>query len=217
MTGIEWIFFDMGGTLIDESAAWQDRIERTARSHAISADAIRSEMERAAVENLPEYAAAIQRLGIFRREPWSAEKEAPYKSAEPLLRLLKGRFKLGIIANQGLDARKRLEKYGLLDYFDLLIISSEVGFSKPSPILFREALYKADTTAEKCVMVGDKLTNDIAPAKALGFVTVWVRQEWGGMQRPDESSKPDFAVNSLDELYWLAKTGKAFDILEKTT
>ena len=50
-------------------------------------------------------------------------------------------------------------------------------------------------------MVGDKLTNDISPAKKLGFRTVWVKQEYGGMNRiTDQSMAPDFTVESFSAL-----------------
>ncbi len=188
----------MGGTFIDETAAWNDRIRRTAAANGISEAEFRAAMERAAEDNLPEYAAAMQSFGIAFREPWEHSLERLCDGAEEALKSLYGKYRLGIIANQSLGARERLEKLGVLKYFDLPIISAEVGFSKPSPILFREALYKAQTTADRCFMVGDKLTNDIAPAKALGFGTVWVKREWGGMNRIEsEAMRPDFTVDSI--------------------
>ena len=31
-------------------------------------------------------------------------------------------------------------------------------------------------------MIGDRIDNDIAPAKSLGMNTVWIRQGYGGLQ-----------------------------------
>ncbi len=198
---IKWLFFDMGGTLIDETVPWDNRILRTAEANGISEDALRREMERAARDNLPEYAGALERLGIHVRQKWASEGERLYPEAETVLAALKERYKIGIIANQALDARQRLEHHGIAEYIDLSIISAEVGFSKPHPILFREALYKAEAQASECVMIGDKLTNDIAPAKALGFATVWIRQEWGGLQtQSSPEMTADYTVDTLTEL-----------------
>ncbi len=191
----------MGGTLIDETAPWNSRISRTAEHNGISEDVLRGEMEKAAAKNLPEYAGALEALGICAREKWDSEGERLYTEAGRVLEALKKRYKIGIIANQALDARTRLEKHGILHLIDLNIISAEVGFSKPNPLLFREALYKACVEASRCVMIGDKLTNDIAPAKALGFKTVWIKQEWGGLQTPDSPElTADYTIDTLFEL-----------------
>ena len=201
MDGIKWLFFDMGGTLIDETVPWNDRIFRTAAANGIPEDTLRNEMIKAANSNLPEYAGTLERLGIYHREKWNPEGEKLYPDARDMLLYLKDKYKIGIIANQSLDARKRLEKHGILELIDLNIISAEVGFSKPSPILFKEALYKAEAKAEECVMIGDKLTNDIIPAKALGFKTVWIRQEWGGMQNiTSPEMQPDHIIFKLNQL-----------------
>lgn len=201
-SNIEWLFFDLGGVLLDESVSWNDRITRTAERNDIPESRLRAEMKNAATQNRHEYRGALERLGITLPEKWNSEFIYPYPDAKKVLTALKTHYKLGIIANQPLNTRNRLEnEWGLAQYFDLMIISAEVGFSKPDPRLFREALYKAQTTADRCVMIGDKLTNDIAPAKALGFATLWVRQEWGGMQKPcTQELTPDHTVHSLIEL-----------------
>lgn len=208
----------MGGTFIDETAAWEDRIRRTAEVNDIpvivdgtltygtndlvrKSERFREEMERAAANNLPEYPTAMQKFGIRYKEPWNFESERLYEGTEQVLQRLHERYRLGVIANQPKNARQRLEQFGVLKYFDHLTISGEIGFSKPSPTIFRETLRMVGTTAEKCFMVGDKLTNDIAPAKALGFRTVWVKQEYGGLQKiTDESLKPDFTVDRITGL-----------------
>lgn len=218
MNDIEWIFLDMGGTFIDETAAWEDRIKRTAAANDIpvivdgtltygtndvarKAERFREEMQRAAADNLPEYPTAMQKFGIRYKEPWSFERERLYEGTEEVLRRLHERYRLGVIANQPENARQRLLQFGVLQYFDHLTISGEIGYSKPSPTIFRETLRIIGTTAEKCVMAGDKLTNDIAPAKKLGFRTVWVKQEFGGMNRiTDESMEPDFMVDRFSAL-----------------
>lgn len=202
MMNAEWLFFDLGGVLLDETAAWEDRIVRTCQRHGIAPEIFRAEMEKAARSNLHEYKGALEALGISFGEKWNSEPVKPYPEARTVLSALKQRYRLGIIANQPLNTRKRMEtEWQLAQLFDLMIISAEVGFSKPDLRLFREALYKAQTTADKCVMIGDKLTNDIAPAKALGFKTVWVKREWGGLQTvSDTSISPDITTDGLVQL-----------------
>jgi len=50
-------------------------------------------------------------------------------------------------------------------------------------------------------MIGDRLDNDILPAKALGMKTIWIKQGVGGQQLPiSEEYEPDFQIDSLDAL-----------------
>ncbi len=72
--------------------------------------------------------------------------------------------------------KERLEKFGIMKYFNLVISSAEEGIAKPDPKIFDIAVCRANTYADRCVMIGDRLDNDIIPAKNLGFKTVWVRQ-----------------------------------------
>lgn len=196
--GKDWIFLDMGGTFIDETAAWEDRIQRTAEVNGISPEKFRKEMELAAKNNLPEYYTAMQKFGIRYMEPFNHSLERLYPNTTEALEMLRKRYRLGIIANQSKAAREQLDSFGVLNYFEHLTISGEIWFSKPSPTIFRETLRLAGTTAERCIMVGDKLTNDIKPAKALGFRTLWIRQEWGGMQTiSDEAMQPDSIADSI--------------------
>lgn len=202
MEHLNWLFFDIGGTLFSETAAWGDRIRRTCEKNSIPEDVFRREMCIAASKNIHEYKGALAAFDIHFGEKWNSELITPYPSAREVLTALKKKYRLGIIANQPLNTRKRMqEEWQLAEFFDVMLISAEVGFSKPDPLLFREALYKTGAKAHECAMIGDKLTNDIAPAKALGFKTVWIRQEWGGMQTvTSEELRPDITVDSLTEL-----------------
>ena len=63
------------------------------------------------------------------------------------------------------------------------------------------ALNKAMCEPAEAFMVGDRLDNDIYPAKKLGMKTVWVRQGYAQYQRvDDEGKRPDYVVDSIDEI-----------------
>ena len=50
-------------------------------------------------------------------------------------------------------------------------------------------------------MIGDRLDNDIAPAKKLGMKTVWVRQGFAVHQNIcDNSQKPDYIIESIENI-----------------
>ena len=90
---------------------------------------------------------------------------------------------------------------GLLPYIDLVVASAEEGVSKPDPRLFEIALDRAHCPAHEALMVGDRIDNDVRPARALGMHTVWLRQGLGGLCAPRTAEEqPDHTVRSLREL-----------------
>lgn len=72
---------------------------------------------------------------------------------------------------------------------------------KPDKRLFEIALEKAKCSAQEAVMIGDRLDNDIAPAKALGMRTLWIQQGFGALQHPlSPADTPDYTIGSLRDL-----------------
>lgn len=88
-----------------------------------------------------------------------------------------------------------------MKYIDLVIASAEEGVAKPDPKIFEIALERSGCKAENAVMIGDRIDNDIIPAKKLGMKTVWIKQgfpQYWNIENDNE--KPDFSVSSLTEL-----------------
>lgn len=80
---------------------------------------------------------------------------------------------LGLIANQMRSAVDALESEGFEGLFRFYALSEIVGAAKPDPAIFRWALQEADCDPSEAVMVGDRIDNDIEPARELGMRTVW--------------------------------------------
>jgi len=99
----------------------------------------------------------------------------PMPSVRPMLDSLRHRFRLGIIANQIRECRASLARNQLLDYFDIVAISEELGLHKPDEAIFRWALERGACDPHETVMIGDRHDNDVVPATALGMHTIWVR------------------------------------------
>ena len=77
----------------------------------------------------------------------------------------------------------------------------EENSPKCDPKIFTMALDEAGCNASEAFMIGDRLDNDIIPAKKLGMKTVWVRQGYAVYQTiDDESKRPDHIADSIDEL-----------------
>ena len=94
-----------------------------------------------------------------------------------------------------------MNKLGLLKYIDLVIASAEEGVEKPDLRIFQLALERANCKPEEAVMVGDRIDNDMIPAKKIGMKTVWIKQGFGGLsEQMTEAQQPDYSVDSLNEL-----------------
>ena len=103
---------------------------------------------------------------------------------EALIRLKEAGLRIGVGTNMTADLQ--FEKLRLLDLaqvVDFLVTSEEAGAEKPDRRLFALCAEKAGTVPERCVFVGDSLTNDAAAANAAGMLGVWYRP--GAGQAPD--------------------------------
>lgn len=194
---IEWLFFDVGSTLVDESRANAHRILDAIAGTDLSYEQAYAQAVQLAKQNIP---APIRRLGLP-ITPWHREDEVVYPQAAERLSALRKMYKIGVIANQSPGTADRMKQYGLSQYLDLILASAEEGLEKPDLKLFQLALARAGCLPENAVMIGDRLDNDIRPAKQLGLKTIWIRQGFGGMGHPEtEEDTPDDRVNSLGEL-----------------
>ncbi|HBK3302408.1 pyrimidine 5'-nucleotidase [Citrobacter koseri] len=128
-----------------------------------------------------------------------AEICAPLPGAVSLVNALHGKVKMGIITNGFTSLQQiRLERTGLRDRFDLLVISEEVGVAKPDPRIFDYALEQAGSPdRSRVLMVGDTAESDILGGINAGFSTCWLnahhREQPAGIE-------PTWTVASLSEL-----------------
>lgn len=108
---------------------------------------------------------------------------------------------LGLAANQPADALDRMRHAGIEHFFSHRGVSGTHGFRKPDPRVFLHACDALGVAPEACVMVGDRIDNDIAPARALGMRAVLFRTGRHIAQQPrswDEA--PDVEVRSVVDL-----------------
>lgn len=202
-----WLFFDVGYTLVDEDASWARRFElqaatAEAREKGVTREALYDGVVTATLEHKPQYLTAMKLCGLTgERIPYPAELDRSYADALPALKTLATRYRLGIIANQDEGIEERLAAWGMGGLFTAIASSSELGVEKPDERLFLAGLERAGCRAEEAVMIGDRLDNDVLPAKRLGMGTVWMRHGFGAMQSPSrEELVPDAQVDSMTEL-----------------
>ena len=197
---MKWIFFDLGATLVDETDVCISRCEYAIRQLNISREDFMNKVyEEARICPTPIRAAA-KAYGVSLPE-WDNSLEKLYEATGSVLSSLYGKYKLGIIANQSAGTQGRIDHWGIGRYFDVVVASAEAGCAKPDLEIFTMALEKANCEPAEAFMVGDRLDNDIYPAKKLGMKTVWVRQGYAQYQCvDDESKRPDYVVDSIDEI-----------------
>jgi FMN phosphatase YigB (HAD superfamily) len=135
------------------------------------------------------------------RQHWVHPAGSMYDDVVPLFEALHGRVRVGLLANQEAGVVDALRRDGLGDLVDVWGISALVGHEKPSPELFGWALAEAGAAPDRAVHVGNRLDNDVRPARALGLATVWVlRGEAPDEPTEEQLSEPDLTVRDLTGL-----------------
>ncbi len=197
---IDVLFFDIGSTLVDERKSDECRIAEIAKASALDYEQCFYKIKSFFAMNKNGYHEAVKELNI-KMPVWHSEYERLYSGAEECLKVLSEKYKIGIIANQPEGTKARLEKFSILKYIDVVASSFEEGTAKPELKLFEIAMKKAETTPARSVMIGDRLDNDIFPAKSLGMKTIWIKQGFGSLASiRSDSEKPDYIAYNLQEV-----------------
>lgn len=88
-----------------------------------------------------------------------------FEGAIELLDYLKNKYELHIITNGFEEIQTlKMEKSGILPYFNQIITSESVGVKKPNPKVFKYALQQANAKSSNSLMIGDNLEADIQGA-----------------------------------------------------
>ena len=200
---IDWIFFDIGSTLVDESRAYQRRIEEAIFGTNITYQQFYDTMMVYYRNNQKGDLKTIAHYGL-QKPRWRKEEEILYPETNECLAKLSTKYKIGIIANQSKGSKERLEAFDILKYIDLVIASAEEGVSKPDLRIFKIALDRANCMPQNALMIGDRLDNDIAPANKSGMKTIWIRQGFSRFSTPrTEIEKADYIVDNLNDVMGL--------------
>ena len=122
----------------------------------------------------------------------------PFPEAREVLSELRRRgFGLGVISNWDSSARGLLVGHGLAEFFEPIVISSEVGCEKPAAEIFHLALQRADLRGEQCLYVGDNYYDDAVGCRQVGMRPLIINRF--GRLGNEEIMDCDF-INGLREL-----------------
>jgi putative hydrolase of the HAD superfamily len=104
-----------------------------------------------------------------------------YDDALPVLRALRERgLLLGLISNTHRSLEAFRSHFELDELIAVAVASSEHGYNKPHPSIFRTALKLLSVEPAEAVMVGDSYRDDIAGARTVGMRGVLLRRSGRG-------------------------------------
>lgn len=125
----------------------------------------------------------------------------PFPGAiETLEHFVKAGVPLALITNgDAKGQRAKVAHFDLTQYFQAVLIEGELGYGKPDPRVFHQALQACDAPAEDAWCVGDNLAWEVAAPQKLGMQGIW--NDWEGKTLPEDSEIiPDRVVMSIAEL-----------------
>ncbi|HLI65717.1 MAG TPA: HAD family hydrolase [Caulobacteraceae bacterium] len=206
--GVTTVVFDVGETLVNEERHWGEwadwlGVPRFGFFAAMGAVIARGghhrevfQMVRPGVDIEAEQARRAAGGWRYRFEPGDF-----YADAFPCLAALRAAgYRIGIAGNQPEAAEAALEAADVRA--DFIASSARWGVEKPSPAFFARVVEAASAPAAGIAYVGDRLDNDVLPAKAAGMMAIFIRRgPWGYVH----ATLPDVAqasarIESLDEL-----------------
>ena len=188
------VFFDVGETLVDETGYWSEHARRLGVTPHVIWAALGATIARG--EN---HKRVFELLGA---EPPPEEvvygADDLYPDARPCLeRLRRGGYFLGVAGNQSahLEAWARERRLPV----DVVASSASWGIEKPAAEFFERVVAETGFAAREVAYVGDRVDNDVVPARAAGLVSMHLRRgPWAFIQ--DGADEADVRIESLDEL-----------------
>lgn len=214
MDKIEWIFFDVGGVLIDDSAFEEARHNLLLRTIRL----IDSSITNSNLDEMMLKASSMTGpindniLNLFIRDKQklyiarnflagrknelneAAAKNTVRKEASEVLEKLSKKYQLGLIANQPKSNKAQLEEAGINKYLNHFLVSQEHGFGKPDLRYFQSVFEATGAEPQKSVMVDNNIERGLCSAKKLKMTTIWFNNK---SKQVSNDMNVDFTVFNL--------------------
>lgn len=184
------VVFDVGETLVDETHLW----ERLADRAKVPRFTLMGILGGLAARGEP-HKRVWELLGVERPDPsFTPGGSDFYRDAMPCLNeLRRAGYRLGAAGNMPESFEQLLR--GRVDFTGS---SQRWGVDKPDAGFFARIAEEAGEAPERIAYVGDRVDNDVLPARAAGMVAVHVRRgPWGHLHEPPPGTPQ---VRSLAEL-----------------
>lgn len=163
-------FFSCLKTVTSEIAAQRDLDHREVTSQ----ERFRRVLERLGTPASPREATRLVEAHMTRL----AEALVTPEHHPRMLATLAERYRLGVITNfdHAPTVRDILVRDGLDPYLETVIISSEIGWRKPHPTMFRTAIERLGVSGEEALFVGDNFELDVVGASRAGLTGIWYQR-----------------------------------------
>jgi HAD superfamily hydrolase (TIGR01509 family) len=118
----------------------------------------------------------------------------------PLLQALARQHCLAVVSNFDYSptALGILDAAGVRDLFAAIVVSDEVGWRKPRPDIFHEALRRTGVEPHGTLFVGDRIDIDVAGAHGVGMDAAWINPDREAL--PAGVAPPRHEIRDLAEL-----------------
>jgi HAD superfamily hydrolase (TIGR01662 family) len=122
------------------------------------------------------------------------------RSVPSVFRTLRKRYRLGVVSNLAYSpaVSRTLMRFGVAELFDVIVVSADVGWRKPSSRIFWKALQLMRISASETVYVGDELDHDVESAQKVGLHTILLKRPSTNMAA--SNAKPDIIIREWREL-----------------
>jgi len=123
-----------------------------------------------------------------------------FDGVETMIEMMYEKFRLVIVTNGLTRVQKhRIRQSVIAPYFERIIISEEIGYAKPNPLIFMKGLEGLELPEKsEIVMIGDSLTSDIPGGIQYGIDTIWYNPK---RKQNNSPSIPTFEIHSLEKLH----------------
>jgi putative hydrolase of the HAD superfamily len=143
-------------------------------------------------------------LGDEMAEAFTLRRERLFKpfpgTIETLKELQRRGIRMGLLTNGNSEfQRRKIRRFDLARYFEIIIIEGEFGVGKPNQRVFLSALEHFGALPAQAWMIGDDLVRDLRPAWQLGLDTVWMDIENGGLPA-DSPFVPMLTIHCVTDL-----------------
>ena len=93
-----------------------------------------------------------------------------------MLGFLKGQYHLGLLSNftHVPAVMKIIDGLELTSFFDVVLVSGELGYRKPHPLVFRRLIEQLGVEKNRIIYIGDDLESDITGARQAGLHPIWM-------------------------------------------
>ncbi len=119
-------------------------------------------------------------------------------SVETIMHLKNKGIKLALLTNGSSEGqRSKIRRFNLESLFDRIFIEEEVGYGKPDPRIYLDAVNELQVSRSNTWMIGDNPLWDVTAPQRLGIKGVWVKRSWS-----EEPSKfhPFLKIESFPEI-----------------